>query len=125
MTTAVKFITTLRERVPEVEPLYAEHLSYYEVLLPHIFIADVREFVEETNTSAANGSRRASELLARILDVFEEGATSENDETSNLIATSFLEGLERNHPHFALLKNLLGPTLSSDLEKQRGLFGDD
>lgn len=120
----VTFIEELRRRVPEVEPLYREHLRDNDELLPHVMMGDIARFAEELHGRSTSGSARASEILSRVLEVLENGMSQDEAATRELIVASFLENLDRSSPSFAQLKNRLGEALSRALENQGTTYGE-
>lgn len=125
MSTNYDFIDALRRRVPEIEPLYREHLHDNDELLPHVLMSDIARFAEEIHARSANGSPRATEVLSRLLGVLEEGMHAEGGNAKELIAVSFVENLNRDYPHFADLKSRFGEGLLRAAEEQRGIYGEE
>lgn len=107
----------LVQAVPRLAPLYTEHRSDYEQVLPHVFLGDVTRFVtqaftdNETGGSHAGRRRDAIEVL-RVLD--EALATGESS-VLELVSVSFLENIEWATPEGHLIRTAIGPRLREEL----------
>lgn len=82
-----EFASGLVRAVPELEPMLTEHLEYYEELLLHLLMSDIRE--DCVSRYRSGGDDRLDRTLA-YLDV----ALRDGDEfVENAIAVSFIEDL--------------------------------
>ena len=85
--TADRFLDRPTVAVPETEPALADHLEYYEDLLLHVFMAQVRRLCETA------WAERDDDLLRRCLPVLNEGLLDGDDEVNNAVAVSFVEDI--------------------------------
>jgi hypothetical protein len=122
---AFQVIDALRQQVPEIEGLFSEHIKDNDELLPHVFMADVTRFVEETQARAEHGSSSAENVLQRLLGCLERASAIGDESAKELIVASFIQNLDRENPHFDRLTRKLGRSLMGILERQRSIFLDD
>lgn len=124
MTKTAEYVEAMRSSIPEIEPLYLEHIEDNDQLLPHVFMGSIARHVEILFRDRSI-SRGDLQTLTGLLQYLEHGMLSPINEIQELVAVSFLENLDRDNPEFHLLKKQFGPALLSELEKQRGLYGSD
>jgi hypothetical protein len=115
MNTDVTFINALLLRVPELKALYEEHLGDNEELLPHVFMWDVTRFA-----IAQADNVQTHEPLRRLLAVLEEALEGGADKVNELIAVSFAENLIGEEAALKVLKPLMGPRLSREVQNMCG-----
>jgi hypothetical protein len=97
----------------EVLEALAEHIDTYEELIPHVFMSEcVDLFVHRMIEYGSNDA-----VLIAVLELVENAYRRKF--ASNLISVSFIENLPLNSEPGAELKNLLGPTLTSEYQLQR------
>jgi hypothetical protein len=93
--------------VPEVEPLWREHLDYNGEVLPHVFFGEVSRFAVQV------AERGDSDLTRRFSRAIEDLAESENPDVVNVIHVSFAENLvwgdEQEQQALAQLRRSFGP----------------
>ena len=81
--TRSEFCETLAQRFPDIAEILAEHMTDHDnVLLPHLFLADVTRYV-------LTDGRDRRPIVKFLDDAFE----SEGQEVEDLIAVSFVEYL--------------------------------
>ena len=107
-------IEDLMDRVPELVPLFHEHLQDNDTLLPHVFMGDVSRFVLEL---CERPTAERLEILSRIVSYLEDAWKAGCDEERNLIDVSFLENVANEGSASAFLCTRLGPVLRSELVK--------
>jgi hypothetical protein len=83
--TREQFVERLAATCPELEPLIVEHFEYYEELLLHLLVADVRLFAI---SAFENGDL---DVLERCLAVMSAGLEDGDDYVKNAVAVSFVE----------------------------------
>lgn len=118
-----RFVEMLVSRVPELKPVFDEHIRDNDELLPHVFMGDVTRFVVDLHADILKGgaaSTASSDALLRILSTLESAMRSDDEEVRELIAVSFLENLEQDDPNYAKLKSLLCESLLEQLTKYEG-----
>lgn len=128
----VQFINTLLSQVPDLQPIFAEHMQDEGELLPHLFLADVTRFVIDQCKKLEQDplkSGKAEQNLVRIMSLMDAGLTSdqedidplkmpmtsEEESISNFIGVSFVENLI-GHDCLSLEKYLT-PALAADLRQ--------
>jgi len=112
MSTNASFIEALLRRVPNLKPVYDEHLAANDTLLPHVFMGDVTRFaIVEAEKPGSRGS------LATLLGHFEDGLRTGSDEVRELIVVSFVENLMGETTGLKALKPLMGPSLKTEVER--------
>jgi len=112
------FVPELLERVPEFEPIYREHMIYFDELLPHVLLGDFTRFLFDAyrrSISGANDASKWHEVVNKSMDFMEEALSSPDSDVENLIVASFVENLQPSEEQdlevFEALKPLLGPKL--------------
>ncbi len=109
------FIPSLLKSVPELVPLYQEHITdNFNELLPHVFFGEVTRFVVSNYKARQN-----LEALKRIFDFLDRGINSKDEKLQELISVSFLENLlpeEGEEECFHEIKNLLSKSLQTELK---------
>jgi hypothetical protein len=109
----------LLARVPELQPLYNEHIEDNGELLPHVFMGDVTRFVVSLHAKSLGkrfDSIESRRTLMKILDFFEENMRGADD-VQELISVSFLENLDQSAENYASLKSYFGGSLLDELSK--------
>src|SRR5919205_3077814 len=107
------FVRNLIARVPELQPLYNEHVADNDELLPHVFMGDVTRFVMTLNANSSGKDDKfsvARQTLMKILDFLEEGMAA-SDDVKELISVSFLENLDQSDENYSSLKSHFGNSL--------------
>ena len=93
--------------VPEVEPLWREHLHDNGEALPHVFFGDVSRFAVEM------AERGDVDLTERFSRAIEELAASDDPDVVNVIQVSFAENLmwgdEHEEDALVKLRRSFGP----------------
>lgn len=110
---AEDFLSELRRSVPESKQLVADHLDYYEELLLHVLVADLRE--------AATGmfERGESGPLDRLLAVLDRSLTDGDDSVENAVAVSFVEDTGLWDPAMSGFVDAWPAGLAAEAERQR------
>jgi hypothetical protein len=106
-------IQHLLDQVPELRPLYEEHLHDYDELLPHVFLGDVTRYVVQ---QVRSGDTCPSKLVKRILESLEQCMASGDERAKELVSVSFIENLANHSDVLAKLYGQLGPNLSTELK---------
>ena len=105
MSNNVSYIENLVKLLPQLKPIYDEHLADNDTLLPHVFMGAVARFV-----IVEVEKHKRPEVLERILGCLEEGLENGAEEVKELSAASFVE-------------NLMGETVA--LEQMKPLMGEN
>jgi len=108
----------LLAEVPELRPVYEEHLDDNGDVLTHVLMGDVTRFFNQcVPESSGDGpeSRRAAEIVRQILSVLEDAVASGDPGMRELVSASFLENLDQDASYDEVTK-LLGPNLQHQLE---------
>ena len=99
--------------MPELLPLYREHVRDNDELLSYPFMGDVTQFVIEECDRAAKGQPQADLLIGRFLTVLEDELMAQDEETAALIALGFGENLCGETAAISVLQPRLGPLLTA------------
>jgi len=107
--------------VPGLRPAYEEHVADNDVLLPHVFLADVARYVTrgfESSLGAEAADRGgALEILAMLEAAFATG----DEGVQELVAISFLENIEWSGASGRRIHAALGAQLRAELRLHMGL----
>jgi len=106
--TASEFCESLAEQSPLIHDILAEHISYHEELLPHVFLADVTRYV------LAEGQDRR-----RVVQYIEDAFGATGPEVKELIAVSFIEHLENRDELERATNSVESPQIRGEWERQR------
>jgi hypothetical protein len=112
MSASASFIEELLRRVPDLSPIYEEHLADNDGLLPHVFMGDVTRFAI---ASADERPRQSS--VSTLFGYLEEGLRSGSGEVKELIRASFVENLIGETAALMVLKPLMGQELKTEVER--------
>jgi hypothetical protein len=103
----VAAIEAFVQAVPEVEPLWREHLRDNGEALPHVFFGEVPRLAVQV------AERDDVDLTERFARAIEDLAASENEAVVNVIHVSFAENLvwgdDREQRALAELRESFGP----------------
>jgi len=114
----VDFIDRLVRAVPALSALAEQNRAgEHGDVLPHMFLGDVARREVENHLSGEAGAR--AEVTAVLATLESEFGTDPG--VDNAIAASFVESLPYPGEPGADLSGLLGPKLSGELRRQRGL----
>lgn len=108
MTTIKLLIERLLAAVPDLRPVYDEHISDNDDLLPHVFFGDVTRFAIE-NAATPN--------VANLLAVLDEGLCDADAEVREVVLASFVENLAGETAALKLLKSKMGLNLRRALHQ--------
>lgn len=111
--TSKELVFELVSRVPELKPLYDEHISDFDELLPHLFFGDVTRYVAQH--LRIDDSHSLSSVV-KALNVLEEGMVIGDDKAQELISVSFLENLVNHDDVLVKAQELMGPNLTKELK---------
>src|SRR4051812_28243152 len=107
--------------IPEFQPLYNEHVAYYDEVLPHVLMGSFTRFfkdaLERSWVQNPNGLKWRG-VVTRSLDLLESALASPDDKLQNLIAVSFVENLLpeiTDADSYEQLKSLLPGRLREEL----------
>lgn len=106
-------VNKLLEQVPELRPVYDEHIHDNDDLLPHMFLGDVTRYVVQ---QVRSGDMGPTKPVSRILEFFEWCMVSSDDQVKELVSVSFVENLAEHDDVLARLKGLIGPKLAQELK---------
>lgn len=98
-----EFIQALSVVERGIRPLIAEHVHYYEEILPSLLVGDIARWVSHIAQESDDPATRLRPLLARMEQAWGDGQSP----VSDLIATSFVENVY-DQPEVV---RLLGPKL--------------
>ena len=95
-----ELVHRVETQVPATAPLVADHVDFYEELLPHVLFGEITSWAEDE-------ARRdpSSPALARLLDLLETAYVEGDDDVRNVLTVSFVENLA------SPVVSLLGPQL--------------
>jgi hypothetical protein len=113
MRTVKEFIDNLLIKVPELQPLYNEHMLDYDSMLPHVFMGDLTRFVVTLHKDilVEGWRRRKKKMLALILEELEQALVLGNHDLQELICVSFIENLDPLDKDYKALELLFGKEL--------------
>lgn len=111
MVTNVELVERICGESPALRELRRQHLRNFDVLIPHVFMADVLAYVGSLFRMGAPlpGAPTLGDVKA-VLACLEDGMRSGDRETRNVIAMSFVSDGE-TEPFFTHLKPMLGDRL--------------
>ena len=116
------FVKRLVAEVPQLGPLLDEHMTYYDELLTHVFMADVSRFAIEEH-KRTKGHDGHTEPLDVLFSTLEAGARDSSEDVQELISVSFLENLFDEFLDKPDLRSRLGPALNRELDRILKAFG--
>lgn len=102
MTTIKSLIEKLLTAVPELRPVYEEHVSDNDGLLPHVFFGDVTRFAID-NVGAPS--------VANLLRVLDEALSDADAEVREVVSASFAENLADEKAALKVMKPKMGLNL--------------
>lgn len=111
MSNGEPFIERLLLAIPELKPVYAEHLADNDVLLPHVFMGDVTRFIV-----AELDQTRDADVVSRLLHYLESELNAGNADAIELIRASFVENLMGEEAAINKLRPLMGSALLREVE---------
>lgn len=114
--TTIECVKKLLEHVPELRPVYDEHIHDNDDLLPHVFFGSVTRYVVQ---QASSGQSGPSKPVGRILEFLERCMTSGDDKVKELVSVSFIENLAKHDDVVNALEGLLGASLERELKNYR------
>ncbi|MFN8392989.1 MAG: hypothetical protein U0136_22030 [Bdellovibrionota bacterium] len=88
--TQQNFLPSLVELVPELKPLYQEHITFYKEAVPGIFFASLARIVGD---SARNLEGEHSPRLEVILEMIDRALSSSDDDLRESARTGFVDGI--------------------------------
>lgn len=104
-------VAILRERFPEFEREYQEHIEVYEELISHTLFGDfafwLADFYGEGGEDCPN-KNRVREILNEMESLYVRG----NEHAKGVIAVGFLETLPSSREANVAMRELLGPHLT-------------
>lgn len=77
------FVQSLVANIRPLEEILAEHIAYFEEVLPHVFLGDVTRWAERQSTTETS--------LRRLLDRLEQADAPGVEDVRQLIEVSFLK----------------------------------
>lgn len=98
------FPLLLRDEVPGFAPVYDEHMSDYDEVLPHVLVGELTRFLFGQASDAA---------LESALGLLERAAAASDERLQELVAVSFIENLEPNAARFPAMRKHFGPALQA------------
>lgn len=111
MTTITSLIDKLLATVPDLRPVYEEHMSDNDGLLPHVFFGDVTRFAIENA-----GAPVSDAAITNLLTALDEALADANAEVKEVILASFVENLVGEKAALKLLKPKMGLNLRRAFE---------
>lgn len=112
--TNTQFIDGLIKRVPELRPIYEEHLDDNDTLLPHVFMGAVARFVIER---VRHGDFRHEGAVAQIMSAIDNSLKSNCPSIQELVSVSFVENLASETDVIQALVPLMGPNTQEEIQK--------
>jgi len=112
-----KFIEELIQEIPELTPVYQEHIDFNREILPYVLLDEFSRFVIEKITPG-QGKQIDTSLLERFASLLESTLEEGDGEVSTAIRTTFCEsvdGLWKEKSLHHLILAFLGPHLKECL----------
>ncbi len=106
------FVRLLLKSVPELRPIYIEHLEDYDEILEHVFMGEVTRFATKEFINNPN-----SESLHRLLSFLDKAYTTVDKNLKELISVSFLENLSGDEKCYEGIFNILSDSLKLEFLK--------
>lgn len=110
MLPGASFIQDLMRLVPELKPIYDQHLTENDTLLPHVLMADLARFAVDEVAGV-----RHRPAVVKLLSQLENGLSDGDSETRELIVASFAENLAGEVAALQMLRPLMGPRLKKEV----------
>ena len=107
----VAFVGALVHAHPLLFDLLQEHLDTYDQLIPHIFMGELENWVEERFRSHGASDAELVSIFGFLEDSYGDG----NPYVDELIFVSFLETLPTPDDQLAEIRALAGPKLTEQL----------
>lgn len=107
------FVERVLRAMPELLPVYQEHIRNNDELLPHVFMGDATRFFIVECGRATDGQSQASPFIGRFLTVLENELMAQDEETTSLIALGFCENLIGEAAALRVMKRSMGPLLTA------------
>lgn len=108
----MSFMEELLELVPELKPVYDEHIKDNDEILSHLLLGDITRYVVQQLRIGATDDLSP---LIRCLDFFEVAMVSGDESVQELISVSFLENVVKYSGVLSKLKDLIGENLTEEL----------
>jgi hypothetical protein len=110
--TADDFVVGLRRQVPRAGALIDEHRSFYDDLLLHVLVADLRRMALDLFESGD------AEGLVQLLDVIDHGIREGDDAVRNAVAVSFIEDTGCWEPAMQGFIDTWPPAIRTEADRQ-------
>lgn len=104
-------VDLLVQQVPELRPVYNEHLRDYDEALPHVFLGDVTRYVVR---QLREGGPGRLDSVRRIVAVLEQCVANGDRQVQELVSVSFLENLIDCEDVITAVKAIIGPNLAKE-----------
>ncbi|HUP96548.1 MAG TPA: hypothetical protein VM073_01330 [Usitatibacter sp.] len=112
--TNIELVDRICNEAPFLREARRRHLADYQVLMPHVFMADILAFVGSLFRAGAPLPDAATlQDVRAVLACLEEGMRSGDRETRNVIALSFVSDAEIE-AFFVHLRPMLGARLQAE-----------
>lgn len=121
-TTLAQLLVDLLSTAPGLVPIYREHLSRHDALLPDLFLAQVTGWLGGTVRAAGGASApggAGGDVAQALVGVIESHLTSGDAEVRELITLAFLDSLAAS-PASEVLRRHFGPALRAEAARRDG-----
>lgn len=108
----VVLIGSLADRCPALLPVLQQHVDEWDGLLSHLFMADLSRWAVERYLADPDDKD-----LACLLEQLEAAYAAGREDDTEIIAVSFLENLPSRDEEASGLRDVLGPALTEQLQR--------
>ena len=102
------FMQNLVKQCDSLSAFYLDHISYYDELLPHVFMGEITRQI-------ISGNLQRQKIVEHLSEAFRTG----DEEVKNLIAASFIENIETEEELEFALKGVKESALRTEWHKQQ------
>ena len=110
----------LLQQVPQLAPIYAEHVDDNGDVLPHVLMGDVARLFNAQLSEAVipgPGADPAEAVVRAVLGSLELSLANGGSEVEEVVSASFLENLDQGDDEYEKARSLMGPRLLALLER--------
>ncbi len=106
--------------VPDLAPVYDEHIDDYGQVIPHVLMADLaRSFNDRLVVSTGTGPEAgdATAFVSAVLASLEASLAGSSAGVEEVVSASFLENLDQEDEVYDKARGLMGPRLLALLDR--------
>lgn len=121
--TSELLIERLVQAVPDLVPLYNEHITDYDEVLPHVFFGDVVRYLTQDFSGPDVRVLREQHHrhVLKVLRILDDAIMLADPDVLELLSVSFLENIDWSTPEGQWIRSSLGPGLRQELSRRESL----